>query len=103
MGLNAYLSFNGQCEEAFSLYEACLGGKILYKMTFAEMPGHDIASEWSQKIAHATLKVGNDTLQGADSPPEQYQKPQGFGMAISLKDSTEADRIFKALSENGTV
>jgi PhnB protein len=29
MLLNAYLSFDGRCEEAFKFYEKALGGKIL--------------------------------------------------------------------------
>ncbi len=29
MQLNTHLVFNGQCEEAFRLYERCLNGKII--------------------------------------------------------------------------
>ena len=28
MQMNPYLSFNGQCEAAFKLYEQCLGGQL---------------------------------------------------------------------------
>ena len=28
MKLNAYLHFNGDCEQAFKFYEKCLGGKL---------------------------------------------------------------------------
>ena len=28
MQMNAYLSFRGDCEEAFTLYAECLGGKV---------------------------------------------------------------------------
>lgn len=28
MQMNAYLSFNGQCEAAFKFYEQCLGGQL---------------------------------------------------------------------------
>ena len=34
MQLNPYLNFNGQCEEAFKFYERCLGGKIVFTMTY---------------------------------------------------------------------
>jgi len=104
MGLNAYLSFNGQCDAAFKLYEKCLGGKITFQTTYGEAPGHEqMPPEWRNRVMHVTLKVGDDTLQGADAPPNQYSKPQGFCVALHLKDAAEADRIFKTLGENGTV
>jgi PhnB protein len=34
---------------------------------------------------------------------DEYQKPQGFSLQLNLSDPVEAERIFKALAENGTV
>ena len=31
MTLNPYLSFNGNCEEAFKFYEKVLGGQIVHR------------------------------------------------------------------------
>ena len=45
MGLNPYLNFNGQCEEAFKYYEKVLGGKIIFMMTW----GEDLLSSRSQR------------------------------------------------------
>ena len=104
MQLNPYLGFNGQCEEAFKFYERCLGGKIEYIMTYESRPGeYRVPSEWRTKILHVTLKVGDQVLMGADTPPDRYQRPQGFSLTLGLKDQAEADRIFKALAENGKV
>src|SRR6266852_3432215 len=99
-----YLSFNGQCEEAFKFYEKCLGGKITFMGTYGDSPmAGEVPPEWSKKIMHATLNLGDSVLQGADAPPEQYRKPQGFSVALGLNDPAEAERIFKTLAENGTV
>ena len=104
MQFNPYLSFNGQCEEAFKFYENCLGGKITFMMTWGESPMREQTPPgWSQKILHATLTLGDQTLQGADATSEQYQKPQGFSIALGLDDAAEADRIFKALADKGVV
>ena len=104
MQLNPYLSFNGQCEAAFKFYERCLGGKIEYMMTYESRPGeYPVPPEWDKKILHVTLKVGEQALMGADVPPGRYQKPQGFSLTLGLKDPAEAERIFKALAEEGTV
>ena len=104
MQLNPYLSFNGQCEAAFKFYERCLGGKIECMMTYESRPGeYPVPPEWDKKILHATLKVGEQALMGADVPAGRYQKTQGFSLTLGLKDQAEAERIFKELAEEGTV
>ena len=104
MQINPYLSFNGQCEAAFKFYERVLGGKISFMMTWGEMPGADQFPVESHKlIMHATLNVGDKVLMGADAPPERYQQPKGMSVSIHPKDIAEGERIFNALSENGTV
>ena len=35
MDLNTYLFFDGQCEDAFKLYERVLGGRIVGLMRYA--------------------------------------------------------------------
>jgi PhnB protein len=104
MQVGPYLTFDGQCEAAFTCYEECLGGKILMMMTYGDSPMAEQAPpDWRQKILHASLAVGDQVLGGADAPPGRYQKPQGFSVALSLSDAEEADRIFKTLAENGSV
>ena len=58
---------------------------------------------WSKKILHAALALGDDLLEGCDAMPQQYKKPQGFGVMLRPKDAAEAEPIFKALAEKGTV
>jgi PhnB protein len=102
--LNPYLSFNGQCEAAFKFYEKCLGGKVVFMMTYGDSPmAEQTPPAWREKIMHATFALGDQVLSGADAPPERYQKPQGFSVAINLGDAAEADRIFTALAEKGEV
>lgn len=104
MQIEPYLSFDGQCEAAFKFYERCLGGKLEYMMTYDSKPAeYPVPAEWGKKILHATLKVGDQVLMGADAPPGGYQKPQGFSLTLGLKDQAAAERIFKALAEEGTV
>ena len=38
---------------------------------------------------------------GSDAPPDQYSKPQGFSVCISLDEPAEADRIYAGLAEGG--
>jgi PhnB protein len=104
MKLNPYLLFNGQCEAAFKFYEKCLGGKIEAMMTHAGTPAEQqVPSEWRNKILHARLTVGDQVLMASDAPPERYEKPQGFSVSLNIDNAGEAERIFRALSENGKV
>ena len=41
MSLNPYLTFDGNCEEAFKTYEKVLGGKILAMMPHEGTPAVD--------------------------------------------------------------
>jgi PhnB protein len=52
---------------------------------------------------HATLEMKGQSLMGADSPPGQYAKPQGFSVSLHTQDIAESERVFSALSEGGQV
>ena len=104
LGLNPYLTFNGNCEEAFTFYEKALGAKVVAKMPFGGSPMDEhVGPEWKSKILHATMMVGDRPVHGSDAPPERYQKPQGISISLSLTDPAEADRIFQALEAGGEV
>ena len=102
--LNAYLHFNGNCEEAFKSYAQILGGKIETMMPHEGSPAAgQVSADWQKKILHARLKVGNDVLMASDAPPGHFKTPQGFSVSISVAEPADADRIFHALAEKGTV
>jgi PhnB protein len=104
MQLNPHLAFDGQCEAAFKFYEECLGGKIVTMLTYEDSPlAEQVPQAWRKKILHATLALGDFRLTGADAPPGQYQKPQGFSILLNVGDATDADRIFASLSRKGEV
>lgn len=89
---------------AFKFYEQCLRGKITAMMPHAGTPAEEhTPKEWRNKIIHARMNVGDGVLMGSDAPPDHYQAPQGFSVSLQIKEPAEADRIFTALSENGTV
>jgi PhnB protein len=104
MQLNPYLSFNGQCEAAFRFYERVLGGKIVMMFTYGEAPEAEHASpDWHGKIMHARLTLGDKALMGSDAPRDRFERPKGFHVSIGIDDPAEAESIFHALAENGTV
>src|SRR5437764_675632 len=90
MKINPYLSFDGQCQAALRFYERCLGGKIVYMMTYSESPvAAQVPPEWAKRIYHATFSLGDqadlscDVLLGRSNArscrcsPRQLSKPPG--------------------------
>ncbi len=104
MQINPYLTFDGRCEEAFKFYEQCLGGKITMMMNHRGTPAEQHSPpEWLDKIMHARMTVGDSQLMGSDAPPGHFKQPQGISVSIQFKDVAEGERVYKALSEKGTV
>jgi PhnB protein len=104
MHLNNYLYFNGDCEAAFKFYEKCLGGTINNMMPHTGSPAEkSVPAEWGSKILHAHMTVGKSVLMGSDAPPNHYAKPQGFSINIGVDEVDEAERVFKAMSEGGSI
>ena len=104
MQITPYLTFNGNCSEAFRFYAECLGGTIEMMMSHGDSPvAAQVPKEWHSAIMHARLKVGDGVLMASDVPPEQGQTPQGFSISIGAATPAEAERVFEALSAGGTV
>ncbi len=101
---NPHLTFDGDCRAAFALYQKCLGAKAPYLMTYGESPmAAQTPREHHGRILHGTLKLGEQTLTGADVLPDQYEKPSGFQVLLQAASAADADRIFAALAEGGRV
>jgi PhnB protein len=104
MKINAYLSFDGRCKQAFEFYQKVLGGNIAFVMTYGESPmAAQMPADQHDRILHTSLAVGDSLIMGADAPPQYFSQPQGFSVSISLEDTAEGERIFNALAENGNV
>jgi PhnB protein len=102
--LNPYLFYNGDCEEAFKHYETVLGAKIDALFRNADAPP-DMPSppERKQQIMHGRISIDGHALMASDAPPENFHKPQGFAVSLTIVDSAEAERKFVALLDGGNV
>jgi PhnB protein len=104
MQINTYLTFSGNCAEAFQFYARLLGGKVEDSLTFAgtEAEGY-VPADWRSKVMHSQMRIGDNVLMGSDAPPAMAQKPQGFSVSIQISDVAEGERIFNAFAEGGQV
>ena len=103
MQINTYLNFKGDCEEAFKLYEQCLGGKIGMIFRYGESPMADqVPADWAGKIMHGSMTFGDQVLMGADTA-DHYEEPKGISLSIHPKSTSEAERIFGELAKDGKI
>ena len=105
MRINPYLSFDGQCQAAFEYYRQCLGGRIEAMFPFAGSPiAEEVPPEYRDRIMHARLVIGEQALMGSDTTPAcPYGGITGCTVSINVDSVAEAERIFSALADQGTV
>lgn len=107
--INPYLTFNGNCEEAFNFYRIVFGGNFPYIGRYSDMPpveGQTIPESEANKIMHVSLPIGNSgsLLMGSDSSDAFGHASvvgNNFSISINAPSHTEADRLYHALSEGG--
>ena len=105
MQWNPYLSFDGQCEEAFTFYARCLGGTIEAMIPYGNSESADrVPADLRDKIMHARLVAGGQVLMGSDAHPEQpYVGVTGCSVAVQADTPGAAARLFDALAEHGRI
>ncbi len=106
-GVNAYLMFNGQAEEAFRFYHKVFGGEIMGLHRYKDFADMDVSVEEQDKIAHTGLMLSRgNALMGSDILESQGQTLMvGDNVYIMLDTDTgeEAERVFSALAGGGRV
>lgn len=103
--MEAYLSFDGTCAEAFAFYAKALGGKTIFSMTFGESPmGAQTPADYKDKVMHATFEARGRQIMGSDMPPGMaFKGYQGFSLSVQAKDVDEGRQLFDALAQGGNV
>ncbi len=106
--LNPYLTFLGNCEEAFNYYKSVFGGDFSYVGRFSEMPpqeGVELSEDDKNKIMHISLPISEETiLMGSDTGGEWAPKTvigNNISLSITAESKEDADRFFNGLSEGG--
>ena len=106
--LNPYLSFNGNCREAFDFYKSVFKKDFKFVGLYKDMPcDQPLPVSEQNKIMHICLPI-NDCiyLMGSDTSEHCGQKTTfGDSVSISISCDTEeeAKHIFTELSAGGKV
>jgi PhnB protein len=106
MAFRPYVTFTGNCREAFTRYQAIFGGELVL-LTMGDAPsdaGPPPPEANADAIMHAALTSGDDLLMGADDPSGTFEgNVKGMCVNCSLPDAGDAKRVFDALAEGGQV
>lgn len=105
MKINPYLIFNGDCKAAFTFYAQSLQGQIEAMLTFGETPaGEHMPKGLHNLIIHTRLAVGDQAIMGSDTTPDRpVDAMSGCAISLNVDSIAEAERVFAALSEGGSV
>ncbi len=107
MTVEPYLFFNGRCEEAMSFYKEAIGAEVAFQMRMKEAPEQPppgaVPEGFGNKIMHANLRIGDNTLMLSDGNSDMQPSFKGFSLTLSAADPAEAERKFNALQQGGKV
>jgi PhnB protein len=107
MKVEAYLFFDGRCDEAVEFYKKALGAEVTMLMRFKDSPEpHQpgmLAPGSENKVMHASLRIGETTIMASDGRCLGAPNFQGFCLSLDAPDAAAADRLFAALADGGQV
>lgn len=109
--VNPYITFPGNCEEAFNFYRSIFGGEFSSLGRFSDIPSDEgvIIPEYKMnKIMYIALPIGNQTiLMGSDRDQEDnnevFVPGNNISLSITAKSQEEADNFFEHLSREGKI
>lgn len=107
--ISIYLHFNGDCRDAFEFYRSALGGEFAIFQTFRDMPPSDdmgVPESELDNVMHVSYPIGSSVLMGSDMPSSMgppVTVGNNYSVSLSPESRDEADRVFAALSDGGSV
>jgi PhnB protein len=106
MSLSTYLTFDGNCREAFEFYRSVFGGDFADFQTFGDgPPDMPVSEEEKGRVMHVSLPIGGSVLMGSDSssfgPP--LAVGNNFSLSIEVTSREQCDELFAKLSAGGSV
>ncbi|MDB5800094.1 MAG: hypothetical protein JWL63_1033 [Rhodocyclales bacterium] len=107
MLIQAYLNFDGRCEEAIDFYTKAIGAKLEMLMRYNEAPEAPppgmVAANSAEKVMHSSFRIGDSVVMASDGYCGGKASFHGVTLSLSVANEAEADRAFAALSEGGKV
>ncbi|RVU43520.1 VOC family protein [Lujinxingia sediminis] len=103
MNIVPYLTFDGTCKEAFGFYRDIFGGTLTVQTVGESEVADEMPAEYSDRVMHACLQVGDRLLMASDALHGGYETPRGVSISLQMETPEEAERVFAALADGGQV
>ncbi|MGE3829883.1 MAG: VOC family protein [Parvibaculaceae bacterium] len=104
MKVQAYLSFEGRCEEAIAFYQKTLGAKPGMLMRWKECPDKEYVPKGiEEKVMHSSFHIGDTEVMASDGYAKGNPTFNGISLTLAVKDVASANKYFEALTDGGSV
>jgi len=107
MQVQPYLFFDGRCEEAVDFYRRALGAEVQLLMRYKDSPEPPppgmVAPGSENKVMHVAMRIGEAVVMASDGSCSGQTRFAGFSLSITVPTALDADRVFAALADGGTV
>jgi PhnB protein len=104
MQVQPYLFFDGRCEEALEFYKKAIGTEVGMLMRFKDSPDKAMISPGAEnKVMHAQFQIADTKVLASDGRCQGQPRFDGFALTISARTQAEAEKMFAALGDGGTV
>jgi PhnB protein len=106
MQINAYVFFDGRCDEALRFYTEKLGAEVLFKMHYKDAPpevNRQVDPKSADKVMHASVQIGESILMMSDDCMSPSVTHNGFNLSLTADSLADGERLLNALGEGGNV
>jgi PhnB protein len=102
MMLHTHLTFNGNCRQAMTFYQKCLGGVLRFQTVGDSPLSKEMSAKMKKSILQGTLRRGKMILVGTDLVSEMgLIKGNSVSILLHCANEREAKSLYKRLSRGG--
>ena len=104
MQIQPYLFFEGRADEAIEFYKKALGAEVGMLMRWKDSPDKSMCTpDNADKVMHSSIKIGDGRIMISDGRNSGKQNFESFALSLDAKDGADAERMFNALNDGGSV
>ncbi len=102
MNIHSYLTFSGNCREAMTFYQECLGGELMLQPIAGSPMAEKMPEKMQECILHATLIRDGFTLMGSDMVPDSgLLKGNAISLMLDCGSGEEFESCYRKLASGG--
>lgn len=106
MHIQAYVFFQGRCDEALRFYGETLGAQVMFQMRYKDAPA-EVKREADPKtddmVMHASVKIGDSIVMMSDDCMSTNVTHSGFNLSLTADNAADAEKLFNALADGGQI